>query len=75
MVVVIYTTVTAQNVDVHHGDHTEDGVIVNRHLAQEVIHVKPEKFIIRKCLYKKQGDMIEYFDNASKALGIIFVSN
>lgn len=31
-----------------------------------------EKYIIRKCEYKKTGDKVEYFDNASKALGIIF---
>lgn len=32
-----------------------------------------EKYIIKKCIYKKDGDMIEYFDNASKAIGIIFM--
>ena len=32
-----------------------------------------EKYIIKKCLYKKAGDRIEYFDNAAKALGIIFM--
>ena len=32
-----------------------------------------EKHIIKKCLYKKDGDCVEYFDNASKALGIIFL--
>lgn len=32
-----------------------------------------EKHIIRRCLYKKKGDIVEYFDNASKALGIIFM--
>lgn len=32
-----------------------------------------EKFIIKKCLYKKAGDEVEYFDNAAKALGIIFM--
>ena len=32
-----------------------------------------EKKIIRKCIYKSKGDSIEYFDNASKALGIIFM--
>lgn len=29
--------------------------------------------IIKKCLYKKSGDCVEYFDNAAKALGIIFM--
>ena len=32
-----------------------------------------EKKIIKKCLYKKMGDEVSYFDNASKALGIIFM--
>ena len=34
---------------------------------------KLENRIIKKCLYKKAGDKIEYFDNAAKALGIIFM--
>lgn len=32
-----------------------------------------EQYIVKKCLYKKSGDMVEYFDNAAKALGIIFM--
>jgi carbamoylphosphate synthase large subunit len=32
-----------------------------------------EKYIIKKCIYKKPGDEVDYFDNASKALGIIFM--
>ncbi len=31
-----------------------------------------ERFIIRKSIYKRDGDVVEYFDNASKALGIVF---
>ena len=31
-----------------------------------------EPFIIRKSIYKKPGDNVEYFDNAAKALGIVF---
>lgn len=31
-----------------------------------------EQYIYRKCLYKKSGDVVEYFDNASKCLGIVF---
>lgn len=34
---------------------------------------KIEKYIIRKNLYKRAGDEVEYFDNAAKALGIIFM--
>lgn len=32
-----------------------------------------DKHIIKKCLYKKEGDEVNYFDNAAKALGIIFM--
>lgn len=32
-----------------------------------------ERCIIKKCLYKNEGDKVEYFDNAAKALGIIFM--
>jgi hypothetical protein len=32
-----------------------------------------EKYIVKKCLYKQSGDRVEYFDNAAKALGIIFL--
>lgn len=31
------------------------------------------QYIIKKSLYKKEGDKVEYFDNASKALGIVFM--
>lgn len=30
-------------------------------------------YIIRKSIYKKPGDSVEYFDNAAKALGILFM--
>lgn len=33
--------------------------------------IKP--FIVRECVYKKHGDDIEFFDNASKAVGIVFL--
>jgi biotin carboxylase len=33
---------------------------------------KIEKFIIRKNIYKKPGDKVNYFANASDAIGIIF---
>lgn len=43
-------------------------------IYQEIIFSeKLEKKIIRKCLYKKEGDQVKYFDNAAKALGIIFM--
>ncbi len=31
-----------------------------------------ERHIIKKCVYKKVGDEVEYFDNAAKAIGIVF---
>lgn len=34
---------------------------------------KLENKIIKKCLYKQKGDEVEFFDNAAKALGIIFL--
>lgn len=33
--------------------------------------IKP--FIVRECLYKKPGEPVEYFDNAAKAIGIVFL--
>lgn len=32
-----------------------------------------EKNVVKQCIYKKSGDPVEYFDNASKALGIVFL--
>ena len=32
-----------------------------------------EKYITKKCIYKKNGDEIERFDNASKCIGIVFM--
>lgn len=32
-----------------------------------------EKAIVQKCLYKEAGDKAEFFNNAAKALGIIFM--
>lgn len=34
---------------------------------------KIEKYIMRKEIYKKEYDEVEYFDNAAKALGIVFM--
>ena len=38
-----------------------------------IFNKKLEDKIVKKCLYKKLGDEVEYFDNAAKALGIIFM--
>lgn len=32
-----------------------------------------EKYIYRKCIYKKRGESVEFFDNAAKCLGIVFM--
>ncbi len=32
-----------------------------------------EKYIVKECVYKKNGDTVEYFDNAAKAIGIVFL--
>ncbi|MBQ8311251.1 MAG: ATP-grasp domain-containing protein [Clostridia bacterium] len=41
----------------------------------EDVFISPElaQNIVKKCIYKKPGDRVEYFDNASKALGIVFM--
>ena len=46
----------------------------NRNGKYKGISFSPEiePYIYRKCLYKKQGDVVEYFDNAAKCLGIVF---
>lgn len=38
-----------------------------------VISDELESYIYRKHFYKKVGDKVEYFDNASKCLGILFL--
>ena len=51
----------------------------NLHAAQSGVFEKIEfsdmlsEYIIRKSIYKKPGDPVEYFDNAAKALGILFL--
>jgi len=31
------------------------------------------RYIVRKHIYKQKGDLVEYFDNAAKAIGIVFL--
>ena len=45
----------------------------NGRYVNVVFSPKIETYIYRKCLYKKPGDPVEFFDNASKCLGIIFM--
>ena len=52
-----------------HNLHTnKNGIYKGIEFSEEL-----EKRIIKKCLYKKEGDKVEFFDNAAKALGIIFM--
>ncbi|MBR6422502.1 ATP-grasp domain-containing protein [bacterium] len=51
-----------------HNLHAARSGIFNKIRYSEQI----KKYIVRECLYKKQGDRVEYFDNAAKALGIVF---
>lgn len=52
-----------------HNLHTnKNGTYKRIEFSEEV-----EKRIVKKCLYKKEGDKVEFFDNAAKALGIIFM--
>lgn len=37
------------------------------------IHPELKKKIVHTCIYKKPGDEVEFFDNAAKALGIVFM--
>lgn len=66
---------------VHADIHEPDGFYAthNLHSSRNGIYQgvwfspEMEPYIYRKCLYKKPGDSVEYFDNASKCLGIIFM--
>ena len=52
-----------------HNLHTaQNGVFSHIEFSSEI-----EKFIIRKNVYKSKGDIVEYFDNAAKAIGIVFL--
>ena len=45
-----------------------DGILKGIEFDAEV-----EKYVVRKNIYKNAGDKIEYFDNAAKALGVVFL--
>lgn len=52
-----------------HNLHTnKNGIYKEIEFSEEL-----EKRIEKKCLYKKDGDKVEFFDNAAKALGIVFM--
>lgn len=52
----------------HNLHSAENGIYSGIQYAPEL-----SKHIIRKCEYKVPGDPVYYFDNAAKALGIIFL--
>lgn len=52
-----------------HNLHSDrDGIYQDIRFSREL-----EPYILRKCIYKAPGDPVEYFDNAAKALGILFL--
>lgn len=52
-----------------HNLHSSKGGIYERIEFSEEL----KKYIIKQYLYKKTGDKVEYFDNATKTLGIVFL--
>lgn len=51
-----------------HNLHADrNGIFAGVEFSEEL-----EQHIVRKAIYKKAGDPVEYFDNAAKALGIVF---
>lgn len=52
----------------HNLHSARDGIYRSVEFAPEL-----EGHIIKKCFYKKNGDKVRYFANASNALGIIFM--
>lgn len=70
----------AMGVTIHGNIHEPNGFYATHNLHSNkngiykdiVISPEIEPYIYKKCLYKKVGDAVEYFDNAAKCLGIIF---
>jgi biotin carboxylase len=52
----------------HNIHSSKDGIFRGIKIRKET-----EKNIIKKVIYKKNGDKVEYFDGANKAIGIIFL--
>jgi len=44
----------------------------NGSLKDIIFDKEVEKKIIKKVMYKKQGDLVQFFDGANKAIGIVF---
>lgn len=52
-----------------HNLHTaKNGQFCGVHYSEEIM-----PFIVKEHIYKNPGDPVEYFDNASKAIGIVFM--
>lgn len=51
----------------HNLHAARNGIFNKIRYSEQIRH-----YIVRECLYKKPGDHVEYFDNAAKALGIVF---
>lgn len=62
------------NIHEPNGFYATHNLHSNKNGTYKEIDFSPEiePYIYRKCLYKKSGDRVEYFDNASRCLGIIF---
>ena len=52
----------------HNLHSSKNGRLKTIHYDEQI-----ERFIVKKCIYKQKGDAVVFFDNASKALGIIFL--
>ena len=52
----------------HNLHSRENGIYENITFSPEL-----EPYILKKCFYKEPGDRVEFFDNAAKALGILFL--
>lgn len=71
----------AMGLSIHGGFHAPTGFYATHNLhsdrsgVYQGVRFAPEleRYIYRKCLYKKPGDAVEFFDNASKCLGIVFM--
>ena len=67
-----------EKIDVHKMDGNPYYATLNLHSDRnglfDYIEFSPhiEQFIVKKNIYKKRGDEVHYFNNASDALGIIF---
>ena len=52
-----------------HNLHSDrDGIFQKITLSKQI-----EPFVIRKCIYKEPGDFVHAFNNASDAVGIVFL--